>query len=182
MNKLMMKLTVGTEAIFFIALIVSYLYFWRNSSFQREVAEHLNIKTTGLFTLFLLSSSFSFWRAERNYMNGNHKRMNAWLSATIILGLIFLAGQGHEYYKLLTENVTISKSEFGSSFYTLTGFHGLHVFIGLIVLSILLTLSIKGAFKTSSSSVVSTIGIYWHFVDVVWIFVFTTIYVLPHIL
>jgi heme/copper-type cytochrome/quinol oxidase subunit 3 len=182
MNKLMMKLTIGTESVFFLSLIVAYLYFWRSGNFQKEATDHLNIQLTGLFTIFLLSSSFTFWRAERNYSKGRNKNMKGWLIATILLGIVFLAGQGHEYYKLITEDLTISKSEFGSSFYTLTGFHGLHVLIGLIILSIVLALSIGGHFKERSSSVISTVGLYWHFVDIVWIFVFTTIYVLPYIL
>jgi heme/copper-type cytochrome/quinol oxidase subunit 3 len=182
MNKLMMKLTIGTEAIFFICLIVAYLYFWRSGHFQKEVAEHLSIKTTGVFTAILLFSSFSFWRAERNHEKENTKATKLWLIITIILGIIFLSGQGHEYYKLIQENILISKSEFGSSFYTLTGFHGLHVLIGLIVLLIVLALTMQGKLLNKNSSVLKTVGIYWHFVDVVWICVFTTIYVLPYIL
>lgn len=177
-----MKLTIGSEAIFFICLIVAYLYFWRSANFQKEVSEHLNIKTTGLFTVLLISSSFTFWRAEKNHQKENNKAVKGWLAATIVLGIIFLAGQGHEYYKLINENVLISKSEFGSSFYTLTGFHGLHVLIGLIILTIVLLLILKGYLLNKNSSALSTVGIYWHFVDVVWLFVFTTIYVLPHIL
>ena len=177
-----MKLVIGSEAMFFIALIISYLFFWRSGHFQKEVAEHLHIKLTGIFTAFLLSSSFTFWMAEKNYKKGKALNVKIWLLFTILLGLIFLAGQGHEYYNLIQENLTISKSEFGSSFYTLTGFHGLHVFIGLIILTILLILAMKGLFKNTSSSVISTIGIYWHFVDAVWIVVFTVIYVLPYFL
>jgi heme/copper-type cytochrome/quinol oxidase subunit 3 len=182
MNKLMMKLTVGSEVIFFLSLIVAYLYFWRSGNFQRQATEHLHLKTTAIFTVLLLSSSFTFWRAEAAYKNGKEKWMKIWLASTIGLGLIFLGGQGREYYNLVKENLTISKSEFGSSFYTLTGFHGLHVFVGLVLLSILLLLTVKGYFKTSGSTVIRTIGIYWHFVDAVWVFVFTTIYVLPYLL
>jgi heme/copper-type cytochrome/quinol oxidase subunit 3 len=182
MNKLMMKLTIGSEAIFFICLIVSYLYFWRSGNFQKEVAEHLSITTTGLFTAVLLSSSFSFWQAERNHAKENSRATKMWLGITLILGVIFLFGQGHEYYKLIKENVLISKTEFGSCFYTLTGFHGLHVLIGLIILSIVLTLTIQGYLLNKNSSVLKAVGIYWHFVDIVWIFVFITIYILPRIL
>ncbi len=135
-----------------------------------------------MFTILLLGSSFTFWRAEKNYERGEQKKMKGWMIATILLGLIFLAGQGHEYYKLIQENLTISKSEFGSSFYTLTGFHGLHVLVGLIILGIVLALMIQGYFKDKRSSVITTVGIYWLFVDAVWIFVFTTIYVLPYII
>jgi heme/copper-type cytochrome/quinol oxidase subunit 3 len=176
----MMKLTIGSEAIFFLSLIVAYLYFWRSGNFQKEVAEHLHIKTTALFTVLLLSSSFTFWRAEKNHRQENRKAVKGWLIATILLGAIFLAGQGHEYYNLIQEDVWVSKNEFGSSFYTLTGFHGLHVLIGLIVLLIVLALAMNGYLLNKNSSVLKTVGIYWHFVDVVWIFVFTTIYVLPH--
>lgn len=182
MNKLMMKLTIGSEAIFFICLIVAYLFFWKSGNFQKAVAEHLHIKTTGLFTILLLSSSFTFWRAEKNHQKQNSRGLKTWLIATIVLGIIFLFGQGHEYYNLINEHVLISGSEFGSSFYTLTGFHGLHVLIGLIILSIVLVLTMNGYLLNNKSTVISTIGIYWHFVDVVWIFVFTTIYVLPYIL
>jgi heme/copper-type cytochrome/quinol oxidase subunit 3 len=182
MNKLMMKLTIGSEALFFLSLIVAYLYFWRSGHFQKEAAEHLHIKTTGLFTLILLSSSFTFWRAEKNHEKENRKSVNRWLIATIGLGTIFLAGQAREYYNLIKEDVLISKSEFGSSFYTLTGFHGLHVLIGLIILLIILFLTIKGHLGDNKSNVLKTVGIYWHFVDAVWICVFTTIYVLPYII
>lgn len=180
MNRLMMKLTIGSEAIFFLCLIVSYLYFWRSGDFQKEVAVHLHIKTTGLFTILLLGSSFTLWRAERKHEQENVKGVRAWLTATIVLGIIFLAGQGHEYYNLIKENVLINRNEFGSSFYTLTGFHGLHVLIGLIILIIVLMLN--SCLKNKNSSILSTVGIYWHFVDVVWVIVFTTIYVLPYIL
>lgn len=182
MNKLMMKLTIGSEAIFFLSLIVAYLYFWRSGNFQKEVTEHLSIKSTGLFTAVLLFSSFSFWRADKSHSKENTSATKLWLLVTILLGGIFLAGQGHEYYKLAQENVLISKSEFGSSFYTLTGFHGLHVLIGLIVLIIVLALTMQGYLMKKNSSVIKTVGIYWHFVDAVWVCVFTTIYVLPYIL
>jgi heme/copper-type cytochrome/quinol oxidase subunit 3 len=182
MNKLMMKLTIGSEAIFFLALIVAYLYFWRSGHFQKEVAEHLSIKTTGLFTIVLFSSSFTFWQAEIKHKEQNGKATKLWLAITVLLGIIFLSGQGHEYYKLINENVLVSQNEFGSSFYTLTGFHALHVLIGLIILMIVLLLLVQGHLLNVNNTVIRTVGIYWHFVDAVWIFVFTTIYVLPYIL
>jgi heme/copper-type cytochrome/quinol oxidase subunit 3 len=177
-----MKLTIASEAIFFLCLIVAYLYFWRSGNFQKEVAEHLSFRSTGIFTAILLLSSFSFWRAEKNHAKENHKAAKLWLALTIMLGVIFLFGQGHEYYKLIQEDVSISKSEFGSSFYALTGFHGLHVLIGLIILLIVLVLILQGHLRNKNASVLNTVGIYWHFVDIVWLFVFTTIYVLPYIL
>ena len=181
MNRLMMKLTIGSEAVFFLSLIVAYLYFWRSGQVQQEVAAHLHAGTTGVFTLLLLLSSFTFWRAEKAHAQGKLSKTKAWLAATLLLGIIFLAGQGHEYYNLIKEGVLISKNEFGSSFYTLTGFHGLHVLIGLLLMGIVLVLTMNGALQ-KKSSVLHTVGIYWHFVDVVWLFVFTTIYLLPYLL
>lgn len=178
----MMKLTIGSEAIFFICLIVAYLYFWRSGSFQKQVAQHLNLRTTALFTVALVLSSFTFRRAEINHREENTKGVGRWLAATILLGVVFITGQAREYYHLINENVLISKSEFGSSFYTLTGFHGLHVLIGLVILICVLLLTMAGQLKNKRSTVMSTVGMYWHFVDVVWIFVFTTIYILPYLI
>lgn len=179
-NNLMMLLFIGSESIFFISLIMGYILFWRTGHFQNAVKAMLDIKVTGIFTLLLFASSFTFLMAERSYNKGDHKKLQTWLIATIILGTVFMIGQGHEYYGLLHKNVTLSSSEFGTSFYTLTGFHGLHVIIGIIMLVILFILTLQGFFKTKST-VLSTIGIYWHFVDAVWLVVFTIIYVIPYI-
>jgi heme/copper-type cytochrome/quinol oxidase subunit 3 len=179
-NNLLMLLFIGSEAIFFISLIMGYVLFWRTGHFQSTVKAMLDIKITGIFTLLLFASSFTFWMAERNYSKGDQKKLKMWLVATIVLGAAFMIGQSHEYYGLLHKNLTLSSSEFGTSFYTLTGFHGLHVIIGITILVILFILALQGFFKTKSS-VLSTIGIYWHFVDAVWLVVFTIIYVIPYI-
>ncbi len=179
-NKTMMKLVVGTEAMFFVSLIMAFIYMAYNSGFEPYEVSKLDIKTTGIFTLFLFSSSFTFWLAEKKYRNGEIKSLKIWLLVTILLGAIFLFGQGKEYVRLINENITLSGSVFGTSFYALTGFHGLHVFIGLIILSIILIMTLVGDFNNSSSNVIATVGIYWHFVDIVWVFVFTVVYVLPY--
>ena len=178
-NKTMMKLVVGTEGMFFVALIMAFIYMAFNSGFEPYEVSKLDIKTTGIFTILLFSSSFTFLIAEKKYKSGNIKSLKIWLIITILLGAIFLVGQGTEYVRLIHENITLSGSVFGTSFYALTGFHGLHVFIGLVVLCIILTLAILGDFDNGSSNVIGTVGIYWHFVDIVWAFVFTVVYVLP---
>ena len=178
-NKTMMKLVVGTEAMFFISLIMAFVYMAYNSGFEPYEVKALDIKATGIFTVLLLSSSFTFWRAEKNYEKGKIKKLKIWLIATIVLGTVFLFGQGKEYWRLVQDNITLNGSVFGTSFYTLTGFHGFHVFVGLIILMIILIMTFLGDFNKKNSTVVSTVGIYWHFVDVVWIFVFTVVYVLP---
>lgn len=181
-NKLMMKLTIGSEAIFFISLIMAYLFFWKSGHFAAAVTQHLHVLLTSLFTLLLVSSSLTFFLAERSYKKKKFTSMKIWLLTTILLGIIFLAGQGHEYYELIQKQVTISQSEFGSSFFALTGFHGLHVLIGLILLLIIFFLFMTGYFMNRSTSLIRTIGIYWHFIDAVWLVVFTIIYLLPYIL
>jgi len=181
-NKLMMKMVVGTETIFFIALMITYVYFSVTPGFSRSSQQLLDIKTAGLFSILLFSSSFTFWRAEVNYYRGNFQRLKIWLGLTILLGMVFLFGQGQEYWRLLHENFSISKDMFGTNFFTLTGFHSLHVLMGLILLTVILTLILQGEFEDSSSTVISTAGIYWHFVDIVWLVVFLLVYVLPVIL
>ncbi len=176
----MMKLVVGTEAMFFVSLIMAFVYMAYNSGFETHEVKALNIQTTGIFTALLFSSSFTFWMAEKNYKHGKIKGLKIWLITTIIFGSVFLFGQGKEYYRLIKERITLNGSVFGTSFFTLTGFHGLHVFIGLIILSIVLLLAFLGDFNKPSSNVISTVGIYWHFVDIVWLVVFTVVYVLPH--
>jgi heme/copper-type cytochrome/quinol oxidase subunit 3 len=181
MNKLMIKLVVGTEAMFFLSLIVAFVYFSLAPGFKHLQLSVLDIKSTGIFSLFLFSSSFTYWRAESNYRRGNMNRLKIWLLFTLLLGLIFLGGQGKEYLKLFHEHVNISSDTFGTSFFTLTGFHGLHVLVGLIIISIVTGLAFLGDFDIDESSVIRTVGIYWHFVDIVWVFVFLVIYVVPYL-
>ena len=102
--------------------------------------------------------------------------MFAWLLATVGLGAVFLCGQGREYAQLLREHVTISRNLFGTTFFTLTGFHGLHVLIGLVALAILLGLALAGGFKDPRAPGVGAVGLYWHFVDAVWIVIFAVVY------
>lgn len=180
MNKTMMKLVVGTEGMFFLCLILAFVYMAYNTGFEPHEVQALDITKTGIYTILLILSSFTFWRADKNYQLGRTGALKAWLSATIVLGIVFLIGQGEEYVRLVRQNITLNGSVFGTSFYTLTGFHGFHVFVGLIILLIILLLVFLGDFnKGEKSSVIGTAGIYWHFVDVVWICVFTVVYVLP---
>ena len=179
-NNLMMLLVIGSEAIFFLSLIMGYVYFWQSGHYASAVKATLDIKSTAVFTVLLISSSLTFWLAEHFYNKGETWKLKIWLVTTILLGLVFLIGQGHEWYRLLQNQFTLSSSLFGTTFYTLTGFHGLHVLLGLIMLIILFILTLQGFFERKST-VLRAIGIYWHFVDVVWIAVFTIVYVIPYV-
>jgi heme/copper-type cytochrome/quinol oxidase subunit 3 len=175
-----MKLVIGTEAMFFLALIMAFIYLSFNSGFETGQQQKLKLLSTGIFTIFLMCSSLTFWLAEKSYNKGNVKYLKAWLCITIVLGAVFLCGQAKEYLHLIHEQqITLSSSLFGTGFFTLTGFHGLHVVAGLIILSILFAMSLLGDFNKPGSSVINAAGMYWHFVDIVWIVVFTIVYVLP---
>lgn len=172
-----------TEIFFFLSLIMAYVYmvYYGDTRSTRELGA-LHISTTGIFSVFLLTSSLTLFIAERNYLKGNIRQLKFWLIMTIVLGAIFLFGQGSEYYRLINEQITLGASVFGTNFFTLTGFHGFHVFIGLVLISILLVMTFLGDFNDNKSTVIQTVAIYWHFVDAVWIVVFTVIYILPKFL
>lgn len=175
-----MKLVVGTEAIFFLSLMVGFLYFAYYPGFQPQFVSQLDLPTTGVFTALLLSSSFTFWRAETAFKQEKPGRLKGWLLATIVLGAVFLGNQVREYGHLFNDQFVVSQGPFTTGFFTLTGFHGLHVLVGLITLSIVLYLAHLGDFTDPRSSVIRSVGIYWHFVDLVWMIVFTLVYLFPH--
>jgi heme/copper-type cytochrome/quinol oxidase subunit 3 len=176
----MIKLLVFTEIFFFLSLIMAYVYmvYYGDTRSAKEWGA-LHISTTAIFTIILIGSSFTFYIAERNFLKGNIGQLKIWLFITLILGFICLYGQGSEYYRLINEQISLGASVFGTNFFTLTGFHGFHVFVGLVLISILLVMSLLGDFSDKKSTVIQTIGIYWHFVDAVWIVVFTVVYVFP---
>jgi len=177
MNKirLAMLLFVASEAVFFILLIVAYVVYHATSSSGADASRYLDIPRTAVFTACLIGSSFTMWRAGLHFRDGRRRPALAWLLATMALGIAFLTGQGSEYVSLIGKNVTISRDLFGTTFFTLTGFHGLHVFIGLIMLGTLFGLELKRE-VTGSSPAVESVSIYWHFVDAVWMVIFPVVY------
>ncbi len=176
-NKNMIRLFVASEAFFFLALIIAYVYYSHPNGNLSDSAKYLDITKTAIFTFFLLSSSLTIAFAHRKLNDQNKKSVLIFLLGTIILGIVFLAGQGMEYARLINMDVSISKNVFGSAFFTLTGFHGLHVFIGLIVLSIMSFLIYKEKLKDDNKYVFGSAAVYWHFVDAVWVVVFSVVYI-----
>ena len=102
-----------------------------------------------------------------------------WLTVTALLGGLFLAGQVYEFTTFYREGLGYTTSLFSSSFYTLTGFHGVHVAVGIIMLLSLVAMLAKGKLVGDKSETVEMIGLYWHFVDIVWILIFTLVYLIP---
>ncbi|MCB9419888.1 MAG: heme-copper oxidase subunit III [Ardenticatenaceae bacterium] len=175
-NKLAMLFFISSEAIFFILLILAYMILHNNVlAGQPTAVSSLDPLKTGIFSLFLLASSFTIWRAEKSLKAGNG-RFRRWLAATILLGIIFLFGQGLEWTSLIGQGVTVSVNTFGTTFFTMTGFHGLHVLIGLVGLAILLAMAARGGFRSPESPAFTALSYYWHFVDAVWVVIFSVVY------
>lgn len=175
-NIMLVKFFIASESIFFIMLILAYVNFHGSVTDGPTARSSLNPYVTGIFSLFLLASSFTVWMAGRNLRKKNHTMMKFWILVTILFGATFIFGQGLEWVGLIEKNITISRNVFGTTFFTLTGFHGFHVCVGLIMLMMLLGLAIFGDFKGPRSDAVECVSLYWHFVDGVWIVVFSVIY------
>jgi heme/copper-type cytochrome/quinol oxidase subunit 3 len=165
---------IVSETAFFVVLILSYVFF--NIS-TKAAAAALDVKTTGLFTACLLASSLTLHLAERSLARDKGAAFRVWMLATLLLGGIFMGGQANEYRKLLDRGISVDSSLFASTFFTLTGFHGLHVTLGLLALGILAGLGFAGDFRGKPSRALQAVGLYWHFVDVVWVVVFSIVYV-----
>jgi heme/copper-type cytochrome/quinol oxidase subunit 3 len=168
---------IASESVFFAGLILAYLYYTVFAPHGTNPIE-LDVRKTSIFTVCLLGSSVTFWVAEKFLDRGKTGAFHAWLAITVILGGIFLAGQATEYAHLFTTGTMINSSLFATSFFTLTGFHGLHVLLGLAALVVLFRVSYVGEFENLHHAV-KAVGLYWHFVDVVWIFVFSIVYLRP---
>jgi cytochrome c oxidase subunit I len=173
---------IVSESGFFGALILVFVYFNISPQPGPNSKNTLDLFKTGIFSICLFASSFTLWRSEVAQRNKNHGGMLTWLGFTIALGAVFIIGQGMEYWGLWKSGVHINTNHFASTFFTLTGFHGFHVCCGLIALLIVLGLTAAGDYKTRHSRALEAVGLYWHFVDVVWIFVLTVVYILPRIL
>jgi cytochrome c oxidase subunit 3 len=168
---------ITSEALIFANIIASFLYLEiRSGSWQ--VPTELLVPLIN--TAILLGSSFPVhYLAGRGIARGNQRNLRLGLFLTILMGAIFLGGQAYEYSGLFGEHFTPQASVFASSFFTLTGFHGLHVTVGLIFLFIVWVRALGGAFTAKKHWAVQAGEMYWHFVDGVWVVVFSTVYLLP---
>jgi heme/copper-type cytochrome/quinol oxidase subunit 3 len=176
-SKILILFFIASEAFFFLALIISYVYYTHSGRDLADTAQYLNFSRTALFTIFLLASSLTIWLVGKARENKDRNFRLFWLILTFLLGVVFLFGQGSEYVRLVRTDITISQNVFGSAFFTLTGFHGIHVIIGLIILFILVLMMLSKRFKPVESTVLESASLYWHFVDAVWIVVFSVVYI-----
>ncbi len=171
-----MVLFIASEVMFFGGLFAAYFNI-RADATQWPPAglEHLHAKLPAIFTVVLVLSSVTMQMGVFAIRRGNVKALSRWVAITLLLGIVFLCGQVYDYAHL---EFTIRDGVYGSTFYTLTGFHGAHVFGGAIYLFIVLIRSKTGQFSKAHHAAVEGASMYWHFVDVVWIALFFTLYVL----
>lgn len=168
---------IFSEVTFFGALIVAYLEYRTRS--PGPGPHDLDVPRTLIFSLFLFASSGTVYLAERRLARDDQRGFLTWWLVSIGLGAVFLIGQVTEYARLYADGVTIGTNLFTSAFFTLTGFHGLHVFVGLIALSIIGLLGRAGDFRGGRRRVaVDSVSIYWHFVDGIWVVIFSLVYLL----
>jgi heme/copper-type cytochrome/quinol oxidase subunit 3 len=167
---------IGSEAVFFSALIVTYIVLRGRSVSGPLPHQILDIPLTAVNTFVLICSSLTMVSALAAIQAGAVRRLRGFLIATMALGLVFLGGQAFEFTSLAQHGLSLSVNLFGASFFTLTGFHGAHVLAGVIWIGFVLARSLRGGITREKHVSVELVGLYWHFVDLVWIIIFTIVY------
>ncbi|HUB52378.1 MAG TPA: heme-copper oxidase subunit III [Terracidiphilus sp.] len=171
----MFCLIIGESAIFTI-FVVAYIYYIGRSTYG-PTPKVLDVPWFN--TVCLLSSSISIMLAERAIDRGRIRAFGAWWAATILLGIVFLAGTAIEWRRLIyTDGLSIRTNLFGTTFYSLVGLHATHVIVGLLMLSLVMTFTLLGRMEQRHAERIQVLSLYWHFVDAVWVVVFTVVYLL----
>ena len=176
-QKFLTWLFLVSEAMFFTGLIVAYIVSRFNSASWPVVAEILNVPLVAANTFFLICSSVTMVLALDDFEQGQRQRGRYFLIATIVLGTIFVSIQAVEWNELIHEGILPSTNLFGATFYTLTGFHGAHVTGGVLWLLGVTIAAFRGSYQDHPIGI-EVAGLYWHFVDLVWIILFTIIYLI----
>src|SRR3954470_5787172 len=170
---------LSSELMFFAGLFAMYFTARARAThgWPPEPTE-LNLPYATFFTVILVASSFTCQFGVFAAEQGNVYGLRRWFSITFLMGLVFVLGQANEYRNLVAEGTTISSSTYGSVFFMTTGFHALHVIGGLLAFVFLLMRSTMGRFTPAQATSAIVVSYYWHFVDVVWIGLFATIYLI----
>lgn len=182
-GRLAMLLFLASDVMTFGGLLIGYAILRAHNTNWPSPSEHLAFTLGVVMTALLLGSSITMRQARIAVKNDNRQQFTTFIAATMLAGVTFLLLQGYEWSHLLHQGMTVSQNPwgaplFGATFYTLTGFHGLHVFAGVLYLLTILRKGQKKAQLVTYDESVTMVGIYWHFVDVVWVFVFTSVYLL----
>ncbi|HUR76521.1 MAG TPA: cytochrome c oxidase subunit 3 [Acidimicrobiales bacterium] len=177
-EKMAMWAFLGSECLLFGALISTFLLYKGRDTSGPTPDDVYDIPFTSVSSFVLLMSSLTMVLALAAIQRRDERRLRVWLLATALLGSTFIAGQIYEFTAFVHEGLTISRNLFGSSFFVMTGFHGVHVTLGIVMLLTLWAMSMRGQLKPEKAETVEIAGLYWHFVDIVWIVIFTVVYLI----
>ncbi len=178
-RKLGMWLFLASEVMFFTGLIGAYIVTREATGNWPAPSSVLNIPLTAFNTFLLICSSATLVKGLAAAQDGDQEGMQVSLFLTVLLGALFLVIQAHEYHELIhVKHFTPSSSIFGACFFTMTGFHGMHVLVGVLCLLSVFIKSLRGGYSSSEYRGIEVAGLYWHFVDLVWIILFTIVYLI----
>ena len=177
--KLAIWLFLASDVLLFGALITSYVVYRGRSVVGPYPSDVFDIPFTSVSSFVLLASSLMMVLALAATQRGDMGRARLWLLATALLGMAFVGGQVYEFTTFYEEGLGLTTNVFATTFYVLTGFHGTHVTVGILMLLTLFTLSFTGRIGQKDAMSVEMVGLYWHFVDIVWIVIFTIVYLIP---
>jgi heme/copper-type cytochrome/quinol oxidase subunit 3 len=177
-RKLLMWLFLASDCLFFGSFIAAYLLYRGRSIVGPYPEDLFDIPFTSVSAFVLLMSSVTMVLALAAIQRGNVRNMKIWLFTTAILGTLFIAGQVFEFTEFNHEGLSLSTNLFGTTFFVLTGFHGAHVTVGVLILLSLFVVSMRGGIQQKDSLAIELAGLYWHFVDIVWIVIFTLVYLI----
>ena len=178
-EKLAMWIFLGSECLLFGGLISTYLlYAYRQEPPGPQPFDVFDIPFTSVSSFVLLMSSMTMVLSLSAITRGDTQRFRLWTLTTAALGSVFIAGQVFEFTVFAKEDLGYTTNLASSAFYTLTGFHGVHVSVGILMLLSLFVMSLTGRTPKRGAETVEIVGLYWHFVDVVWILIFTVVYLI----
>jgi heme/copper-type cytochrome/quinol oxidase subunit 3 len=170
---------LGSEIMFFTALIGSYVILrFAHPDSWKAPGQVLNIPVTATNTFLLICSSVTMVKAFAAAQDGIQRSLRLWLIATVLIGATFVGVQVYEYAHLIEKGFIPSEGLYGTTFYTMTGFHGFHVTVGVICMIFVTIRAFAGKYSATDYRGVEVIGLYWHFVDLVWIILFTIVYLM----
>ncbi|MFN0092949.1 MAG: heme-copper oxidase subunit III [Acidimicrobiales bacterium] len=184
-TKLAMWLFLGSECLLFGGLISTFLLYKKTLNDITDLpvnklgGQIFDIPFTSVSSFVLLMSSLTIVLALSALQRGEIDRSRVWLLATAMLGATFIAGQVYEFTSFYREGLGYTTNIFSSAFFTLTGFHGVHVTIGIVMLMSLFVTSLRGRLRQENAETLEVVALYWHFVDVVWIVIFAVVYLVP---
>jgi heme/copper-type cytochrome/quinol oxidase subunit 3 len=177
--KLGMWAFLASECLLFGALISTFLLYKDRHVSGLTPQKIYDIPYTSVSSFVLLMSSLTMVLALAAIQRGDHAKLRTWLIATALLGMTFISGQVYEFTRFVQDGMTIKTNVVATSFFTLTGFHGAHVTVGILMLLSLFGMSLDGRLPVERAEAVELVGLYWHFVDIVWIVIFTVVYLIP---